>query len=191
MKKIISIIFLLVLGTFIYSGVQLSKAFTSEIPEVDENLQIVKQKKKENTKNEVKTETKEKQSQKNEEKNVQGANTKNNTQNTKINNTKTETKQNIKVESPKEEVRQESVQSQPVGQTQQVQPQVEQAAPQPVEQPVQSSPRYETYPGNYTSWDECKSESINVAFETDARTMCYEAYTDSNGQPVYKIQIVY
>lgn len=191
MKKIISVISLLIIGTLIYSGVQLSRAFTSEIPEVDENLQIIKQVKKTSKENKQKEETKNEQSQNDEKKNVESTTTKTNTQNQKTNNqTQKETNQNIKTESPKEEVKQESVQSQPVEQTQQIQPQVEQPKEQPT-QSVQSSLRYETYQGSYTSWDECKSASIDVAFQTDARTMCYEAYTDSNGQPVYKIQIIY
>lgn len=192
MKKIFSIIFLLIIGILIYSGIQLSKVFTSEIPKVDENLQVVKQKEKTSKENIKKEKSKNEQSQNDEvKKNVESVTTKTNTQNQKTyNQIKKETNQNIKTESPNEDVKQESVQNQPVQQTQTVQPQVQQPKEQPVEQ-ITQSPRYETYQGSYTSWEECKEESINVAFETDARTMCYEEYIDSNGQPVYKIQIVY
>ena len=115
--------------------------------------------------------------------------TNNNTQKQNNNQTKkVETKkQEVKQDSPKEEIKQEVVQpvqsepvQQPVAQPQKVE------EPQPVQQP-----RYETYSGEYYSWGECKNASINVAFETDARTMCYEAYTNSNGQAVYKIQLIY
>lgn len=60
-----------------------------------------------------------------------------------------------------------------------------------VQQPTQSSTRYEIYQESYTSWDECKSSSIDIAFETGARTMCFESYTNSNGQKVYQIQLIY
>ena len=43
----------------------------------------------------------------------------------------------------------------------------------------------------FTVWEECKSKSIDVAFETDATTMCFEAYTNSSGQKVYRIQLNY
>ena len=43
----------------------------------------------------------------------------------------------------------------------------------------------------FTIWEECKSKSVDVAFETDATTMCYEAYTNSSGQKVYRIQLNY
>ena len=43
----------------------------------------------------------------------------------------------------------------------------------------------------FTVWEECKSKSLDVAFETDATTMCYEAYTNSSGQKVYRIQLNY
>ena len=184
MKKIFSILFLFIIGTFIYSGVQISKAFNAEIPEIDENLQVVKKEMFEESK---KDENVVKQ---NDEVKQPETKTNNNTQKQNNNQTKKmETKkQETKIESPNEEVKQESVQqvqSEPVQQQPQVQP-VEEPKPQLVQQP-----RYETYQGEYYSWDECKSASINVAFETDARTMCYEAYTNSNGQVVYKIQLIY
>lgn len=184
MKKIFSILFLYIIGTLIYSGVQISKAFTAEIPEIDENLQVVKKTKEESKKEESKV------VEQNDEVKQTETKTNNNTQKQNNNQTKKieSKKQEIKTESPKEEVKQETVQqvqSEPVQQQPQVQS-VEEPKPQPVQQPI-----YETYQGEYYSWDECKSASINVAFETDARTMCYEAYTNSNGQVVYKIQLIY
>ena len=42
MKKLFSLIFLVFMVTLIYSGVQMSKAFSSDIPVIDDNLQVVK-----------------------------------------------------------------------------------------------------------------------------------------------------
>lgn len=53
MKKLFSLIFLLFMVTLIYSGIQISKAFTSEIPVIDDNLQVVKRVHTENKKEEI------------------------------------------------------------------------------------------------------------------------------------------
>ena len=166
MKKIISLVIFLI---FVYSGVQFNKAFSSNI--LKENIT------KEDQKEEMKSDDIE--VRKDEISTTKDIND-NNTQE-RVYHMEEDQEANIEnneVIYDRTIEKEESVQEY-----------------EPISQ-IDDSVEYEIYsvdgvPKDYTSYEECKTDSISVSFSKDARTMCYEAYVNSNGQEVYYIQINY
>lgn len=166
MKKIILLVIFLI---FVYSGVQFNKAFSSNI--LKENI------KKDNQKEEIKSDGVE-------------------VRKDEISTTKDISDNNTQERVYHMEEEQESnIENNEVIYDRTIEKEESVQEYEPISQ-IDDSVEYEIYsddgvPKGYTSYEECKDDSINVSFSTDARTMCYEAYVNSNGQEVYYIQIIY
>lgn len=197
MKKILGVLIILVVFLGIYSIYQIGNAFSSDIPDIaiEENIDKIDNIIKEN------------KVQKNENVSEQIKNVQTSDVKTSLDGYKNDKKVNIsgsKGDIGDNNVKHEEINNDNNIQNDDIQSNNEQSnnqielrkEEQKNEESKENSSKYEVYTVNgiiqeFTIWDDCKKKSIEVAFESDVMTMCYESYTNSSNQKVYRIQINY
>lgn len=186
MKKILGVLIILVVFLGIYSIYQIGNAFSSDIPDIaiEENI------------DKIDNITKENKVQKNENVSEQIENVQTSDVKTSLDGYKNDKKVNIsgsKGDIGDNNIQNNDIQSNNEQSNNQIESRKEE---QKNEESKENSSKYEVYTVNgiiqeFTIWDDCKKKSIEVAFESDVMTMCYESYTNSSNQKVYRIQINY